>query len=134
MSGESPVPGRFLLDDFELYQLAREYRKKIYAILKQLPSDERYCLDKQMRRAVVSITNNIAEGHGRWHFQENIQYCRIARGSVDEIIDDLNVCLDQEYCDQQVVQSLKREGYELIRRINGYIAYLRRCRQGENEK
>ena len=78
---------RFRLDDFEPYRVAREFRKRVYRIVKVLPRSERYCLDPQMRRAAVSITNNIAEGHGRWHYQENLRFCRMARGSIDEVID-----------------------------------------------
>jgi four helix bundle protein len=84
-----------------------------------------------MRRAAISITNNIAEGHGRWHFQENLRFCRIARGTVDEVIDDLNICLDEGYGDAALVNELKSEAYSLISRINGYMAYLRRSHQGE---
>ena len=84
-----------------------------------------------MRRAATSISNNIAEGHGRWHYKENIHYCMISRGSVDEILDDLNLCIDESYGEQQLVANLKTEGYELIHRINSYIAYLRRTKQGE---
>ena len=121
--------GRFKLDDFELYRLAREFRKRVYSLLKQLPREERFALDTQMRRAAVSITNNIAEGHGRWHYQENLRFCRIARGSVDEILDDLNVCIDENYGDQAQVNQLRTEAYALIGRINGYMSYLRRTQQ-----
>jgi len=122
--------GRFKIDDFELYKIAREFRKRTYSLVKQLPAEEKYALANQMRRAAVSVTNNIAEGHGRWHYQENIQYCRISRGSVDELIDDFNVCLDEQYGEQVAVHTLKAEAYELIRRINGYIAYLKKSKQG----
>ncbi|TMQ35539.1 MAG: four helix bundle protein [Planctomycetota bacterium] len=125
--------GRFRLDDFELYCLARAYRKRVYQLIKVLPLEEKYCLSTQMRRAALSVTNNIAEGHGRWHYQENIHYCRIARGSIDEVLDDLNVCLDEGYGDPQEVEQRKQEGYELIKRVNGYIAYLRKTRQGQDE-
>jgi four helix bundle protein len=123
--------GRFRLDDFELYRVAREFRKHIYTLTKQLPPLEKFCLNPQMRRAAVSITNNIAEGHGRWHYQENLRFCRIARGSIDEILDDLNVCLDEGYAEPQKIAELKSEAYALIGRINGYMAYLRRCQQSE---
>jgi four helix bundle protein len=118
--------GRFRLDDFELYRAAREFRKKVYKLIKMLPPAEHGCLDKQMRRAAVSLTNNIAEGHARWHFRENVRLCLVARGSLGEILDDLNVCLDEGYGDAQAVTCLKEEAYGLMPRINGYIAYLRK--------
>jgi four helix bundle protein len=131
--GRQMEDGRFKLDDFELYKMAREFRKRVYRLVKLLPPEEKFALANQMRRAAVSVTNNIAEGHGRWHYQENIQFCRMARGSVDELIDDLNVCSDEEYVDLAVVAELKAEAYMLVHRINGYIAYLRKTKQGGGE-
>src|SRR3982074_3498122 len=114
--------GRFRLDDFELYKIARAFRKRVYLLMRQLPPEEKYSLAPQRRRAAVSVSNNIAEGHGRWHYQENIHFCQIARGSVGEFIDDCNTCEDERYGDQTLVRALKIEAYDLIRRINGYIA------------
>jgi four helix bundle protein len=125
--------GRFKLDDFELYKIAREFRKRAYRLLRQLPPEEKYALANQMRRAALSVTNNIAEGHGRWHYQENIQLCRVSRGSVDELIDDFNACTDEGYGDPALIAELKAEAYDLIRRINSYIAYLIRNKQGREE-
>lgn len=125
---------RFRLDDFELYQVARNFRNEIYQLLKLLPPEERFVLNPQMRRAALSITNNIAEGHGRWHWQENTRFCRIARGSLDEVIDDLNVCLDQNYCEPQSVNAIKDRAYQLIARINSYIGFLQRCKQGNADQ
>ena len=122
---------RYGLEEFELYQLARQYRIKVYKLIRQLPSEERYCLAPQMRRAALSVSNNIAEGHGRWHYRENIQHCRVARGSIEETIDDLNVCLDECYGNTEIVSALKTEALSLIRRVNGYIAYLRKTMQGD---
>lgn len=126
--------GRFLLDDFELYKIARVFRRRTYQLIMQLPREEKYGLGLQMRRAAVSVTNNIAEGHGRWHFQENIHFCRISRGSVDELIDGFNTCEDEKYGDQELVEALKTEAYDLTRRINSYIAYLKKSKQGNDER
>jgi hypothetical protein len=51
------------------------------------------------------------------------------RGSIDEILDDINVCIDENYGDQAQVNQLRTEAYALIGRINGYMAYLRRTQQ-----
>jgi four helix bundle protein len=132
VNGKERQERDYRLDEFALYNLARQFRKKVYKLIKQLPGEERFCLDPQMRKAIVSVTNNIAEGHGRWHYQESIQFCLMARGSVEEILDDVNVCIDESYGEKNYNTQIKAEGYELIAKINGYIAYLRKCKQGEN--
>jgi four helix bundle protein len=134
VGGAMSYESLFDLDNFDLYKAARQLRKKAYQLIKQLPALERYCLGTQMRRAAVSVSNNIAEGHGRWYYQENIKFCRIARGSVGELIDDYNTCLDEEYGSSELAAELKTDARQLIARINSYIAYLRRSKQGENDK
>jgi four helix bundle protein len=122
---------RFKLEDFELYQIAREFRRRVYRLIKVLPPEEKYALASQMRGAALSVSNNVAEGHGRWHYREDIQYCRMARGSTEELIDDFNVCLDERYAETAILEEMKTDAYNLIRRINGYIAYLRKMKQGD---
>jgi four helix bundle protein len=113
-------------EDLEVYKAAREYRKKMYKLAKELPAEEKYNLAGQMRRASLSLTNNIAEGHGRYFFQESIQFCKISRGSLMELIDDLNTCIDEGYFPRDYLEELKEEGYRINKMINGYIAYLKR--------
>lgn len=91
----------YRFEDLEVYKIAREFRKKIYKLAKELPEEEKYNLSSQMRRAAVSMTNCIAEGHGRYHYQEEIQFLRQSRGSAEELIDDLNVCLDENYIEKE---------------------------------
>ena len=59
-----------------------------------------------------------------------VLFCRTSRGSVGEVIDDLNICLDEKYADEQELQLLKEQAKELIARINGYLSYLKRSKQG----
>jgi four helix bundle protein len=115
-------------EDLELYKAAREFRKAIYILIKKLPDEEKFNLASQMRRAATSLTNNIAEGNGRYHYQESIQFCRQARGSLAELIDDLNICLDEAYLSVEVVNDLKVKAYDINKRLNGYIAYLRKMK------
>lgn len=125
--------GGYGFEDLEVYKAAREFRKKIYRLVKRLPNEERYELASQMRRAAVSLTNNIAEGHGRFHYQENIQFLRQSRGSLQELLDDLNVCIDEEYAELDELMDLKEEGYQLLHKINSYIAYLKKRKAAEKE-
>ncbi len=125
--------GSYSFEDLEVYKSAREFRKNIFNLIKSLPPEEKFNLASQMRRAATSLTNNVAEGHGRYHYQENIQFLRQARGSLEELIDDLNICLDEKYFPEDKLNQLKEEGFNLFHRINGYIAYLRKRKQENSE-
>ena len=112
-------------EDLQVYQAARAFRRLIYRAAKSLPDLERYNLNLQMRRAAVSLTNNIAEGHGRFHYTDNVRFVLISRGSLAELADDLNVCEDETYLAPDQLVALRAEAESLMRQINGYIRYLR---------
>jgi four helix bundle protein len=116
-------------EDLFVYQKAREFSRKIAELVKKLPANERNKLKDQMTRARRSIANNLAEGYGRFHYQENIQYCRQSRGSICEIIDDLIECRDENYIEGKEFNSLKEEAYSLMKILNKYIAYLQKAKQ-----
>jgi len=113
-------------EDLEVYKLAREFSRKVGKLIQKLPPVEDYNLKGQMRRAKLSVTNNIAEGYGRYHFQENMQYCRQSRGSICELIDDFNECYDNAYINQDYRDELKSDAYQLMKVLNGYIASIKR--------
>jgi len=115
-------------EDLEVYKLARKFSEKVNQLIKKLPNIEEFNLKNQMRRAKLSATNNIAEGFGRYHYQENIQFCRQSRGSICELIDDFNECYANGYIDQNETDQLKREAYRLIKVLNGYIASIKRLK------
>ena len=112
-------------EDLKVYQLAREFRKAMYRIAGRLPDVEKFGLTSQIRRAAVSLTNNIAEGHGRYHYLDQIKFTLQSRGSLEELIDDLNVCADEEYFGIEEIDSLKEQGWRIRQLIDGYIRYLR---------
>src|SRR5438874_6002658 len=84
-------------EDLDVYKAAREFRKAMYAVTRRLPDFERFELVSQIRRAAVSLTNNIAEGHGRFHYLDQIKFLLQSRGSLEELQDDLNICEDENY-------------------------------------
>ncbi len=113
-------------EDLEVYKLARAFSYKVGQLIKKLPKEEEFNLKKQMRTAKLSVTNNIAEGFGRYHYQENIQFCRQSRGSICELIDDFNECCSNGYIDMKYRDELKNDAYHLIKVLNGYVASLKR--------
>src|SRR2546430_5770376 len=112
-------------EDLEVYQVAREFRKAIYAVTHSLPEFEKYDLASQIRRVAVSLTNNIAEGHGRFHYPDQIRFILHSRGSLEELVDDLNICLDEKYLPSDEVAKLKEQARCALILINGYLRYLR---------
>jgi four helix bundle protein len=107
--------------DLEVWRVGRAIRNRCYEIADKLPQHERYNLASQIRRAAISVTANVAEAYGRFHFKENIQCCRISRGSAYELIDHLITCHDLEYLANAHVESLQEELLTFIRLLNGYI-------------
>jgi len=106
----------------------------VYRVAKRLPEEEKFGLASQIRRAAVSLTNNIAEGHGRFHFLEQIKFMLQARGSLEELLDDLNVCEDEAYLAAQESETLKQEGWRVHKLINGYIRFLRSRTTGDSSR
>lgn len=117
------------LEDLEAWKHARELRKEISKLLKSFSNDEKYRLTDQLLRASRSCTANIAEGYGRFHYQENIQYCRQSRGSMYECLDHLYCAYDEKYIDEETLGKLKIQIMNCIKILNGYILYLKNQKQ-----
>ncbi len=114
-------------EDLNCWKMARELRNDISKLLKTFPDYEKFELTAQMRRASRSVTHNIAEGYGRFHHKENIQFCRISRGSLHELLDQLITALDEGYISDQVLEKYKKQVYDCLAVLNGYINYLNRA-------
>src|SRR5213082_2801737 len=112
-------------EDLEVYKAAREFRKAMYVVTRRLPDSEKYDLASQIRRAAVSLTNNIAEGHGRFHYPDQIRFILHSRGSLEELVDDLNICSDENYLLADDVVKFKEQASGVLILINGYLRYLR---------
>ena len=105
--------------------MAREFRKKMYGVTRRLPDFEKFALASQIRRAAGSLTNNMAEGHGRYHFADQLRFFLGSRGSLQELVDDVNVCADEKYLSADKMSDLKNEAWRVLGLINGYLRYLR---------
>ena len=111
-------------EDLECWREATKVRRNIKEILKQFPPHEKFGLTDNMRRASRSITQNIAEGYGRFHYQENIQFCRISRGSLFELIDQYITAQDEGYISVLEYKTGREQIDTALRILNGYINYL----------
>jgi four helix bundle protein len=102
-------------------------------VLPILPAEEKWSLSQQIRRAVQSVPANIAEGHGRFYYQEAVRFCYIARGSLSETYTHITLARELGYIPEKFFTDLRQQVEDLIRIINGYIAYLKRAKIGANE-
>lgn len=120
-------------EDLEVWKVNRDLRIHISALIKTFPSDEKYRLVDQMIRCSRSITNNIAEGYGRFHFQENIQFCRHSRGSLFELKDHFLIAMEEKYINQEEFELYNSKINSALALLNGYINYLSKQKQTHNK-
>ncbi|MBN1535649.1 MAG: four helix bundle protein [Anaerolineales bacterium] len=122
------------LERLEVWKKSNVLAIRIYQeVLPLLPKEEKWSLSKQLRRATLSIPANIAEGHGRYYFQETVRFCYIARGSLEEAYAYIILARDLSFIPLDLFNELNKDIEELIRLINGYIAYLKRSKRGFDE-
>ena len=116
-------------EELDCWKACTEVRRFITELVKKYPQEEKFGLVDDMKRAARSTTHNIAEGFGRFHFQENIQFCRHSRGSLYELIDQLITSLDEDYISQEEYERGRSLISKALRLLNGYINYLSRQKQ-----
>jgi four helix bundle protein len=122
------------LEKLDVWCKARDFAIRIHKeVLPLLPSEEKYSLSQQLRRSSQSIPANIAEGHGRFYFQDNVRFCYIARGSLEETLSHIVYAYKVDYVSELIYKSFAVDGEILNRLMNGYIAFLKKSKQGANE-
>lgn len=115
--------------ELDVWKKARELKKQIEALAAILPSEEKYKLTDQIIRAARSINANIAEGHGRFTFKDQLHFCVQARGSLSELLNHLIDAFDCRYIGELQLSNYKTTIDEVGKLLNGYITYLRKNMQ-----
>lgn len=112
--------------DLEVWKKARALKNDIRRLIAKFPEGEKFRLADQMIRSVRSIAANIAEGHGRFSYKDQLHFCIQARGSLSETLNHLYDALDCDYITQEEFEINKVKVDELERLLNGYISFLRK--------
>ncbi|MDX9990624.1 MAG: four helix bundle protein [Anaerolineales bacterium] len=122
------------LQRLEVWRRAKDFAIKVYRdALPLLPPEEKWGLNQQLRRSSTSIPANIAEGYGRFYYQDNVRFCYNARDSLEETLSHLVFCHQVGYISETIYQPFEQEGEGIGKMLNGYIAYLKKTKQGEKE-
>lgn len=116
-------------EDLKVWKCARKLQKKISNLVKSFPRKEQYRFTDQMVRSSRSVGRNIAEGYGRYHHQENIQFCRQSRGSLFELLNDLITAFEKNYIDRKELKIYREDIDDCQRLLNGYIRYLKKAKE-----
>ena len=124
-------PGKRGFEDLDCFKFALEVVVNAHDFARTLPADEKFDMVPQIRRASKSITANIAEGYGRYHYLDSLKFFSIARGSLNEVLAHLINARVLGYGEDKFFESF----YALIRQtektLNGFMNYVRQQKAGE---
>jgi four helix bundle protein len=117
--------------ELDAWKEARIFKQGIIKIAKQFPAEEKYSLPDQIKRSSRSVTANIAEGYGRFNYQETTQFIRQASGSLTETYDHLFTALDEGYISDDIFKKIEEQYKKVLKIINGYISFLQKSKTGK---
>jgi len=118
--GENSVRG---FRDLIVWQKAMDFAERVYAIQREFPGEERFGLGDQLRRAVVSIPSNIAEGKGRGSAKDFANFLNLARGSLNEVMTQLELAKRLGYLESDA--ELQVEAETIGKMLNSLMRNLR---------
>ena len=110
----------------EVWKRSRELKMKLFELIKQFPAEEKYSLSDQIIRSARSISANIAEGHGRYTYKDQLHFCIISRGSLSETHNHIIDAYDCNYISKQQLNEIEQELITLHKLLNGYISFIRK--------
>ena len=110
--------------NLKVYQIAKVIVKDVYKLMKKFPSEERFALCDQIRRAIISVPSNIVEGLSRTSDKEKHNFLNIAYGSLMEALCQLDISADLGYITNEELKHVEDESVELIRMMKGMMRNL----------
>ena len=112
-------------EDLKAYKACRAFRMFVSSsVIPLLLSKKEFDLMSQLKRASRSVTANLAEGYGRFHYMDNSKFCGIARGSLYESLEHIITAHDEQLIQPNILEQARTLFEDAIKLINGYINYL----------
>lgn len=108
----------FYYKKLEVYQYSKELVTAVYQQLSLFPKEEKFALCDQLRRAVISIPSNIAEGFGRVSTKEKVHFIEIAYGSLMEVSCQLDIAKDLKYLRESDFTTLMQQMEAIARMLS----------------
>lgn len=129
MLGEKGKRG---FEDLDCYWLTLDVMVNAHQVAETLPAQEKYDLTQQMRRASKSVSANIAEGYGRYHYLDTLRFYSMARGSLNETLNHFITASLLGYIAQEYLDQLSDLVRQTEKALNGLMNYVRRQRRGND--
>lgn len=109
----------FSFENLDVWQRSRELVSTIYSLQSAFPATEKFGLGDQLRRAVISVPSNIAEGNARRAVKEQIHFIDITYGSLMEVYCQLLLAFDLHYIDEQQLNDCKTQILSISKMLKG---------------
>jgi four helix bundle protein len=113
-------------EDLEVYKKSISFTVQIYELLKTSKLSKEFALNDQLKRATLSITNNIAEGFERDSDKEYIRFLYFSKASAGEVRNILNVMMEVKLIDEKSYFELKSLIIEISKQLSNYINFIRK--------
>ena len=115
--------------ELDVYKESKRLVTMVYALLKKFPKEEQYALCDQLRRAVISVPSNVAEGLGRYSAKEQVHFIEIAYGSLREVDCQLDIACDLNYISVEDMRDVQTQ----IARTGALLSGVRSWRVEEKD-
>ncbi|MDA3814681.1 MAG: four helix bundle protein [Candidatus Cloacimonetes bacterium] len=113
------------IKELKVYIKALKFSNMIWDICSKLDKFAKYSVGIQLVKSADSISANVAEGYGRYHFKENLHFCYIARGSMEESFDWLRKAKARKLLNEQQKDEINDFVTTFPKELNGYIKYIK---------
>ena len=120
--------------DMKIWELSMTLVEDIYRKTRNFPQHELYGLSSQMRRAAISIPSNIAEGNGRAHSKEYIQFLYLARGSLMELMTQLEIAHRLNYINIEEKTEIYDQCEIILKMLHKLITSIKKKSENKNHK